>query len=466
MSTRCRSTDPCSQSILFHIVAVTDSDTVISVSIIRIFPTDFVVAAQSQGIGPGHRVGIAEYRIIAALHGIIGPQYMGKIGFRRGAAVLLLAIHAIAVADGRAFVTMGRIVDPQRSRIVSVGIVSMADGGADVLGLVVLADGHTHVISHAVFPDGYAVFLGVGLMADSHRRPTFCRHITAHGHRIGGIDKPGHHIIPVHKVPIRSIVPLPAAGDVPLFIQPVVGILLIAGQFPISIHIIAADRVQDFGLVADSRRMIPFGHIVHAHCGSSAGVIGLPGPVLAVIGGHIVVDFHRLAVVFIRAVIAPLRIFGPDIIFVIHVLARGQFIDFHLFVIIGIGIRIVDLYGNPFRIQLLIRIGFIPADGFLRFRGMGEFPHPVPSPQHHIFRFAVHPGIAGFGILLDGRDLVVLSDDQVALRIIGGVGIASLGRGLRLVFDIHRLVGRGIACIGGSCRNQRDRRESQPQGQS
>ena len=98
-------------------------------------------------------------------------------------------------------------------------------------------------------------------------------------------------------------------------------------------------------------------------------------------------------------------------------------------------------------------------------RGMGEFPHPVPSPQHHIFRFAVHPGIAGFGVFLDGRDLVVLSDDQVALRIISGVGIASLGRGLRLVFDIHRLVGRGIACIGGSCRNQRDRRESQPQGQ-
>ena len=391
---------------------------------------------------------------------------MGISCFRRGAAVLLLAIHAVAVADGGAFICTSCIIDPQCCRIVSISAVGMADGGAGVFGLVVLADGHTHVISHAVFPDGYAVFLGVGLMADGHRGPSLGSHIAAYGHGIGRIDEPGHHIIPVYKGPVRSIVPLPAVGNVPLFIQPKAGIRLVAGQFSISIHVVAADRIQDLSLVANGCGMVPFRHIVHAHCRSPTDIIRLAGPVLSVIGSHIVVDFHCLAVVFIRAVITPFRIFGPDVILVIHVLAGSQLIDFHLFVIIGIGIGIVHLHCDPFRIQLLIGIGSISADGLLGFRGMGEFPHPVPSPQHHIFRFAVHPGIAGFGVFLDGRDLVVLSDDQVTLRIISGVGIASLGRGLRLVFDIHRLVGRGIACIGGSCRNQRDRRESQSQGQS
>lgn len=43
---------PQGQGILFHRIAIADGDAVIPVSAHRIFPTDFVVAAQSQGIGP------------------------------------------------------------------------------------------------------------------------------------------------------------------------------------------------------------------------------------------------------------------------------------------------------------------------------------------------------------------------------------------------------------------------------
>ena len=287
------------QGILFHIVAVTNGDTVISVSIIRIGAANGVVSAQSQRIGPGHRVGIAEYRIIAALHGIIGPQYMGKIGFRRGAPVLLLAIHAVTIADSRAFICVGRIVDPQRRRIVSVGIVGMTDGRAGVLRLVVLADGYAHVVGHAVFSDGHAVFLGVGLVPNSYSGPAFSRHIAAQSHGIGGVDETGNHVVPVYKGPVRGIVSLSAASNVPIFIQPIAGRILVTGKFAISVYVVATDRIQDFGLVADGRGTVPFGHIVHAHCGSASGVIGLAGRILAVIGSHIVVDFHCLAVIFI-----------------------------------------------------------------------------------------------------------------------------------------------------------------------
>ena len=65
------------QGVLFHRIAIADGDAVIPVSTHRIFPADLVVAAQSQGIGPGYRVSIAEYGIIIAFHGIIGTQYMG-----------------------------------------------------------------------------------------------------------------------------------------------------------------------------------------------------------------------------------------------------------------------------------------------------------------------------------------------------------------------------------------------------
>ena len=160
--------------------------------------------------------------------------------------------------------------------------------------------------------------------------------------------------------------------------------------------------------------MVPFGHIVHAHCRSPTDIIRPAGRILSVIGSHIVVDFH-------------------------------------LFVIIGIGIGIVHLHRNPFRIQLLVGVRFIPADGFLGLRGMGEFAHPIAGTQHHVFRFAVHPGIADLGVLLDGNDFIAFSHNQISLRIIGGISIASLGGGICLVFDVHRLVGQGIVCIGGSC---------------
>ena len=224
------------QGILFHIVAVTNGDTVISISIIRIGAANGVVAAQSQGIGPGYRVGIAEYGIIIAFHGIIGTQYMGISCFRRGAPVLL-AIHAVAVADGRAFICASCIIDTHSRRIVSVGIVSMADGGAGVLGLVVLSDGHTHVISHAVFPDGHAVFLGVGLVPNSYSGPAFSRHIAAQSHGIGGVDEPRNsqkRCFDIISIFVSDILPitvfdiLRCCGNAILFIQIVVSSILIS----------------------------------------------------------------------------------------------------------------------------------------------------------------------------------------------------------------------------------------------
>ena len=360
-------------------------------------------------------------------------------------------INRILIANSTAVIAMNCIIDPHGCRIIPVGIISMADGRAGVFGLVVLADSYAHVVGHTVFPDGHTVFLGIGLMTDCHSRPAFSSHIAAQSHGIGRIDEPGHHIIPVHKGPVRSIVPLPAVGDVSLFIQPKTGIRLVACQFSISIHVVAADRIQDLGLVANGRGMVPFRHIVHAYCRSPTDIIRLTGPILSVIGSHIVVDFHCLAVVFIRAVITPFRIFGPDVILVIHVLAGSQLIDFHLFVIIGIGIGIVHLHCDPFRIQLLIGIGSIPADGLLGFRGMSEFAHAVPGPHDHVFRFAVHPGIAGFRVLLDRNDLIVFTHDQIALGIVSGISIRPLSGCIILVFNIHRLIGRRIPTIRG-CR--------------
>ena len=207
------------------------------------------------------------------------------------AATRLERIDRILVTDGTAVIAMSRIIDPHSCRIIPIGVISMPDGRAGVFRLVVLADGHAHVVGHTVFPDGHAVFLGIGLMPDGHSGPALGSHITAYGHGIGRIDEPGHHIIPIHKGPVRGIVPLPAVGDVSLFIQPEAGIRLIAGQFAISIHIIAAHGVQDLGLVADGCGTVPFGHIVHAYCRSPADIIRLTGPVLSVIGGHIVIDF-------------------------------------------------------------------------------------------------------------------------------------------------------------------------------
>ena len=410
------------KGILFHIVAVTNGDTVISISIIRIGAANGVVSAQSQGIGPGHRIGIAEYGIIIAFHGIIGTQYMGISCFRLGAAVLLLAIHAVTIADCGAFICTSCIIDPQCCRIVPISAVGMADGRAGVFGLVVLADSHAHVVGHTIFSDGHAVFLGVGLVPNGYSGPAFSGHIAAYGHGIGRVDETGDHIISIHKCPIRGIVSLSTASDMSLFIQPIAGILLIAGQFPISIHVVAANGIQDFGLVADGRGMISFGHIVHAYCRSPTDVIGLASLVLAVIIRHIIVDLYRLTIVFIRAVIAPFRIFGPDVILVIHVLAWRQFIDFHLLIIIFSCIGIIDLYRNPFRIQLLIGIGIVPADGLLGFRGMGEFAHAVAGPHDHIFRFIFHTGIAGLGVFLDGDNFIVLAHDQIALGIISSIG--------------------------------------------
>ena len=199
--------------------------------------------------------------------------------------------------------------------------------------------------------------------------------------------------------------------------------------------------------------MVSFGHIVYTYCGRSANIIGLACPIVIQIISYTIINIQSLIIGFLVIIIVcQCRHFCPDVIFVIHVLARGQFIDFHLFVIIGTGVGIIDLYGNQFRIQLLIGIGFIPADGFLRFLGMGEFPRPIPGTQHHIFRLLIHPGIAGLGILLNGRDLVVLAHNQVALGIVSSIGIVSLSRiCIPIIFNFNSSRSRRIIGIGCRC---------------
>ena len=124
-----------------------------------------------------------------------------------------------------------------------------------------------------------------------------------------------------------------------------------------------------------------------------------------------------------------------------------------MFIIIGIGVGVVDLYRNPFRIQLLIGIGIVPTDGLLGFRGMGEFTHAVTSPHDHIFRFAIDPGIAGLRVILDGDDFIVLTHDQIALGIVSGIGIRSLSRiCIPIIFDFsssrsRRIIGIGCCCL-------------------
>ena len=346
---------------------------------------------------------------------------MTLIGFPF-AATRLDCINRILVANSTAVIATSCIITTHGCRIISVSIVGMANGRAGIFGLVVLADGHAHIVGHAVFSNGHTVFLGIGLMPDGHSGPAFSSHIAAHGHRICGVDETGHHVVSVYKGPVRGIVSLPAISNIPLFIQPVAGIRLIAGQFSISIHIVTADGIQNLGLIADGRRMVPFGHIVHTHSSSSADVIRAAGCILTVIGGYIIVNFYGLVVIRLGTVITSFRIFCPDVILIIHILARSQFIDFHLFVIIGIGIGIIDLYRDPFRIQLLIDIGFVPTNGFLGIRGMGEFAHAVPGSHDHIFRFAIDPGIAGIWVILDRNDFIVFAHNQVALGIIGGIG--------------------------------------------
>ena len=199
--------------------------------------------------------------------------------------------------------------------------------------------------------------------------------------------------------------------------------------------------------------MVSFGHIVYTYCGRSANIIGLACPIVIQIISYTIINIQSLIIGFLVIIIVcQCRHFCPDVIFVIHVLAWGQFIDFHLFVIIGIFVGIVDFDRDPFRIQLLIGIGFIPADGFLGLRGMGEFADAIPGAQRHIFRLLIRPCIAGRGILLDGRDLVVLPHDQVALGIVSSIGIVSLSRiCIPIIFNFNSSRSRRIIGIGCRC---------------
>ena len=151
-------------------------------------------------------------------------------------ATRLERIDRILVTNGTAVIAMSRIIDPHGCRIIPVGIISMTNGHAGVLGLIVLADGYAHIVGHAVFSDGHTVFLGIGLMADGYSRPAFCRHITAHGHCIGGIDetvnsqKRRFDIIPSCISNILSVAVLDilrCCGDAPLFIQIIISIILL-----------------------------------------------------------------------------------------------------------------------------------------------------------------------------------------------------------------------------------------------
>ena len=199
--------------------------------------------------------------------------------------------------------------------------------------------------------------------------------------------------------------------------------------------------------------MVPLGYVVYTHRRSSTDVIGLSSLILAVIGSHVVVYFHSFVVIFVRTIISSIWIFSPNIVLVIHVLAWRQFIDFHLFIIIGACVRIIDLYGYPFRIQLLVVIGCIFTNRFLGIFRMSKGSHAVACPQDNVFRSIFYTSIPRLRVFLNRNDFIILAYNQISLRIIGGIGICSLGGCIFLIFDIHCLIGRRIPTVCSCCLN-------------
>ena len=366
-------------------------------------------------------------------------------------ATRLERIDRILVTNGTAVIALQGIAVPLCQRIIAVRSILAAYSHTVVLGPVGIPDGYSAVIGVVGLPDSHTVFLGMGIMTDGHGTAASSQHIAAQGHGIGRIGQPGHHQVAVYERSVRSRVTGTVGGDIAVVVQPVPGIVFFAGQFAIGIHIIAADCVQHFGLVADGRGMGAFRNVVDAHRRSAAHIIGFAGAVRADIRGHAVIDVYSLVVVLIAGIISPFRILGPHIVLVIHILSGHQAVHLDLFFFVLFRFRIVHLCGDPLGVDVFIRIRGIPVHRFLRIGGMGKGAHAVAGTDDHVFRLVFHPGIPCLGIVLDADHFVVLAGDQISFAVVGHIGIAALGRGRLILFDVHSLAGRSIVFVGGRC---------------
>ena len=367
------------------------------------------------------------------------------------ASAVFFSIHLVLITDGTAVIPIGRVAVPLSQRIIAVSGVLIPHGHTVVLGPVRIPHSYGTVIRVVGFPDGHAVFLGMGIMAHRHGTAPHGQYIAAQSHRVGRIHEPRHHQIAVYERSVRSRVTGTVGGDIAVVVQPVPGIVFFAGQFAIGIHIIAADCVQHFGLVADGRGMGAFRNVVDAHRRSAAHIIGFAGAVRADIRGHAVIDVYSLVVVLIAGIISPFRILGPHIVLVIHILSGDQAVHLDLFFFVLFRFRIVHLCGDPLGVDVFIRIRGIPVHRFLRIGGMGKGAHAVAGTDDHVFRLVFHPGIPCLGIVLDADHFVVLAGDQISFAVVGHIGIAALGRGRLILFDVHSLAGRSIVFVGGRC---------------
>ena len=366
-------------------------------------------------------------------------------------ATRLERIDRILVTNGTAVIALQGIAVPLCQRIIAVRSILAAYSHTVVLGPVGIPDGYSAVIGVVGLPDSHTVFLGMGIMTDGHGTAASSQHIAAQGHGIGRIGQPGHHQVAVYERSVRSRVTGTVGGDIAVVVQPVPGIVFFAGQFAIGIHIIAADCVQHFGLVADGRGMGAFRNVVDAHRRSAAHIIGFAGAVRADIRGHAVIDVYSLVVVLIAGIISPFRILGPHIVLVIHILSGHQAVHLDLFFFVLFRFRIVHLCGDPLGVDVFIRIRGIPVHRFLRIGGMGKGAHAVAGTDDHVFRLVFHPGIPCLGIVLDADHFVVLAGDRISFAVVGHIGIAALGRGRLILFDVHSLAGRSIVFVGGRC---------------
>ena len=366
-----------------------------------------------------------------------------------GFPVAAFPIDRIGIAYSTAVIALQGIAVPLCQRIIAVRSILAAYSHTVVLGPVGIPDGYGAVIRVVSFPDGHTVFLGMGIMTDGHGTAARGQHIAAQGYGIGRIGQPGHHQVAVYEGSVRSIVAGPGGGDISLIVQPVPGIGFYAGQFAIAVHIIGGGRIQHFGLVAQGRGIRSFRNVIDTHRRGAAHIVGLAAAVRADIRGHVVIDFHCFVVICITGIVRPLRGFGPHIVGVIHILSGHQAVYLNLLFFVLLRCRIIHFRGNPLGIDIFIRIGRIIGNRFHRIRGMGKRPHPVAGTHNHIFRLVFHPGIAGFGIGLDLDYFVVLAGNQVPFAVVGHIGIAALGRGIRVLFNVDSLAGRCIVLVGG-----------------
>lgn len=214
--------------------------------------------------------------------------------------------------------------------------------------------------------------------------------------------------------PIGILHILRGGGSIAVFIQEVIGCLLVLGQFALPVDVVGSRSAQDPGIVADGSGTVSFGDVVHPYCRGPSCVIGPAGLVVVVILSHILIDIVGSQVIVVIGVIIPLRHLGPDIMIIIHVLAGDQAVDLDLPVFVLFRFWVVHLCGHPFVIHILIGIGIIAAHRRQGILGMTEFADAVPGPHGHIFRLVLHPGVVGLVIFLDFHHFIAFPGNQIA----------------------------------------------------